>query len=186
MYCTNCGKKLESGEKFCSGCGRPVEEAEVRKKTFPPKALKSIVIIGVVLVAIIVLIAVLSGIRNTGAYSSPEAVAEAFYKALDREDAALMANLIDPYYLEENFIEKQELKKSLSQIVEVIKLFTERFDYEVGEATVYNGNAEVEVTVSIEYSEGEISTYADHVKTVKRDNKWYIEGDWLELEYIQS
>ena len=179
MYCANCGKKVEPGERFCSECGKPVEEAEVRKKTFSPSALKSIVIIGVVLVAIIVLVAVLSGIRTSGVYSSPEAVAEAFYKALDREDAALMANLIDPYYLEENFIEKQELKKSLSQIIEVTKLFAEQFDYEVGEATVYNGNAEVEVTVSIEYNGGEIFTDTDHVETVRRDNKWYIGGDWI-------
>jgi len=95
-------------------------------------------------------------------------------------------NIIDPYYLEENSIEKKELKKNLSQIIEVTKLFAEQFDYEVGESTVYNGEAEVEVTISIEYSEGEISTYTEYVKTVKRDDKWYIEGEWLDLEYIQS
>ena len=179
MYCANCGKKVEPGERFCSGCGKPVKEAEVRKKTFTPKALKSIVIIGIVLVAIIVLVSVLPGIRTSGAHSSPEAVAETFYKALEKEDAVLMANLIDPYYLEENFIEKEELKKSLSQIIEVTKLFAERFDYRVGEATVYNGKAKVEVTVSIEYSGGEIFTDKDHVETVRRDNKWYIGGDWI-------
>jgi uncharacterized membrane protein AbrB (regulator of aidB expression) len=39
MYCTNCGKKVEPGERFCSECGKPVEEAEVIKKTFTPSAL---------------------------------------------------------------------------------------------------------------------------------------------------
>jgi len=186
MYCSSCGKKIEPGERFCSECGKPVKEAEVRKKTFSPTALKSIVILGIVLVAIIVLVAVLSVIRTPGAYSSPEAVAEAFYKALDREDAAFMANLIDPYYLEENSIEKEELKRGLSHIIEVTKLFAKRFDYEIGEPTVYNGEAEIEVTVSIEYGDGEIYTDTDNVETVKRDNKWYIEGEWLELESIQS
>ena len=182
MYCTDCGKKVELGERFCSGCGKPVEESEVRKKTFSPKALKSIVILGVVLVAIIVLVAIHSVIRTRGAYSSPEAVAEAFYKALDREDAAFMANLIDPYYLEENSIEKKELKRGLSKIIEVTKLFAKRFDYEIGEPTVYNGEAEIEVTVSIEYGDGEIYTDTDNVETVKRDNKWYIGGDWITTE----
>jgi len=177
---------MEPGERFCSGCGKPVIEVGDRKRIFSPTALKSIIIIGVALVAIIVLIAVLSGIRTSGAYSSPEAVVEAFFKALEKEDATFMVNIIDPYYLEENSIEKKELKKNLSQIIEVTKLFAEQFDYEVGESTVYNGEAEVEVTISIEYSEGEISTYTEYVKTVKRDDKWYIEGEWLDLEYIQS
>ena len=26
MYCKNCGKLLEEGDKFCSGCGTKVEE----------------------------------------------------------------------------------------------------------------------------------------------------------------
>ena len=66
MYCVNCGKKVEPGERFCSECGKPVKEAEVIKKAFSPTALKSIIILGVVLVAIIALVAVLSNIRTSG------------------------------------------------------------------------------------------------------------------------
>ena len=38
MFCRNCGKELLAGARFCSGCGTPVEAAEVRKEAPAPQA----------------------------------------------------------------------------------------------------------------------------------------------------
>jgi len=35
MFCSNCGKKIEEGTKFCSGCGTPVIEAQTIPRQTP-------------------------------------------------------------------------------------------------------------------------------------------------------
>ena len=58
MYCKYCGKKLEDGVSFCTGCGKPVQkqiiksELESRNKK-PKKTVTRNVIIAVVLLAIV-------------------------------------------------------------------------------------------------------------------------------------
>ena len=44
MYCKYCGKKLEDGVSFCTGCGKPVQgqpgnkkQEQSEKKNYPKK-----------------------------------------------------------------------------------------------------------------------------------------------------
>jgi len=37
-YCTNCGQELSADDKFCTGCGTPVQEAGAASPPPPPSA----------------------------------------------------------------------------------------------------------------------------------------------------
>lgn len=39
-FCTNCGKKIKKGSKFCASCGAPVEHNDDRKEIFNGEVLK--------------------------------------------------------------------------------------------------------------------------------------------------
>jgi hypothetical protein len=62
MHCSNCGHLLATGDKFCTGCGRPIAVIPVeakKKKTHPVVALLAVVL------AVIVISAIIDGVRRS-------------------------------------------------------------------------------------------------------------------------
>ena len=63
MYCRYCGKELPEEAKFCFHCGQPVNSPEEKPENNAAK-LRKWIIGGIALVGVIILIAVIGGIKN--------------------------------------------------------------------------------------------------------------------------
>lgn len=66
-FCTQCGSRLEEGDKFCSNCGAPVQRKEEKAKPSKKKVFIGIgIAAGVTVFLALVVLCVVSLIRNTG------------------------------------------------------------------------------------------------------------------------
>lgn len=108
MYCNECGTKLTEGEKFCSNCGKKIEEEyvntdikeeeikeEAKKNSnsilnnIRPRKLMVLIKLGLYILAVVVIIMFFNGADSIGRASykmitlrsvSGETVAEAYYQ----------------------------------------------------------------------------------------------------------
>jgi len=95
MFCPNCGREVEPGERFCVQCGAPLEVTAPVKKRSTSRWPKIVGIAGG-LVAVVVIIALLIG--GIGGTSSPEQTVRSFYRAAERLDASGQADLLVEEY----------------------------------------------------------------------------------------
>lgn len=113
MYCTNCGRELPEGTKFCKYCGTPQEApptpstppmpAPVKKKSSGPKiALAAVALIAVIAAAVILTPFALKKV-NEKRYEMKLASAQRYMDSMDYEQAVIAykaAIQIDPKNLD--------------------------------------------------------------------------------------
>lgn len=91
MFCNSCGRKLEAGEKFCTGCGTPLDSVPPVKTGSSSRPMKIIGIAGGVVVAVVILALLVGG---TGGPGGPEQTIRSFYREAERLNASRQADLI--------------------------------------------------------------------------------------------
>ena len=96
MFCQNCGKKLENGEKFCSNCGTPntINFQIENENTVLPKRKKSILllvgIISIIIIALIIIaVVILTKASKTTTYDEKMDLGRKYLAELDYDQAVL-------------------------------------------------------------------------------------------------
>jgi hypothetical protein len=101
MFCSECGRELEPGARFCGSCGAEVGAEAAAAPTAEPTGGRrwglalSLVLGAVVLVAVVLLLLNGLGGGSTGA-SNPEAAVREMASALQKRDMAAAIALVDP------------------------------------------------------------------------------------------
>ena len=153
MFCGNCGTNNQDGTAFCANCGAPLvsnqqpqsASAQFSLPEFFKKNMKAIIIGAAALVALILLIALLSGGHG---YSSPEDAAEAWIEGKYDCDVGDMLSAVYPEMADA--IEK-DLEKYIEKLEKEVDLVDADFsDFEAEE------NEEYDV-----WSEKELGLYED-------------------------
>ncbi|GFP19682.1 hypothetical protein HKBW3S03_01187 [Candidatus Hakubella thermalkaliphila] len=174
MFCFHCGQKVEPRDRFCNGCGTPVGAVARGKMGVSPHLVKSLAVLGGVLAVLLVLVIMVTGWR--GPHSSPRAVVKAFVEAAEQGDAARIVRLMDPAFVKELLEERDmELEELISEMAEEYWPAEDAMSLEfiVGKERIFNGRAEVEVTMKFKYrDETEVNTAP--IPVVKRNGKWYV------------
>lgn len=169
MFCNDCGRKIEPGEKFCSGCGTSVESAAAAKKGGSSHRLKIIGIVGAV-VLIIVVVALLGG--GTGSAAGPEGTIRSWYREAERlnagkqadlfvqEDRAGVAMTLEMTYAAMDSFSISNLRIRITSTTQDTAEAVAEYDwsYKVKDGSVYSEKGEV-----------------DHLKLVRVGGKWLIQ-----------
>lgn len=179
MFCSQCGKKADPGEHFCTSCGVRLDGVDRREGAAVSGNLMPVVIIGSILLVVLVLVVALTGARS----SSPKTVANTFFKALLKGDVSRVTSLTDPLALQNLGISSHEVEEVWKAFIEQLQNELEDYsavDFVVGKETVDGEWAAVEVKIRTRrVGEEEWSEESDIIYLVKRKGNWYIDSGFL-------
>jgi len=169
VFCNSCGHKIEAGERFCTGCGTPVE---VRRPVKTGSSSRLLKIIGIPSGAVlaIVLLALLVG--GTGGPGGPEQTIRSFYREAERLNASRQADFI---VQEHRAIWAQTLGMTYAMMDSFsISNLTIRVTSQAGDT------AEAVAEYSWSYRGKDGSTYSqrgevDHFQLVRVGGRWLIQ-----------
>lgn len=169
MFCNNCGNKMEAGERFCTGCGSPLEGiSEVRRGN--PSRLPKIIGIAGGAVLIIVILAVLVG--GTGGTGSPEQTIRSFYRQAERLDASRQADFIVQEY-------RAMWAQTLGMTYAALDSFSiSNLRIRITSTTQSTAEAVAEYDWHYRIKDGSVHSEkgeVDHFRLVRVDGKWLIQ-----------
>lgn len=173
MFCSNCGQKIEEGERYCSGCGTGTgaAQAAVKGTGLSPELKKMLIVLAGLLVVLLIVFLVVSPFG--GGQSSPKAAIESFMKAFQSGNARQLLNLLDPEITEE--LKQYGGEEYFISIMNEFISEAQILNYRVNSVRqTSDTRAVAEVYVKIRWYDGEIEEDTSDIDLVKRGGKWYI------------
>lgn len=169
MFCTNCGSKVEVGERFCPNCGEQIEAGPGSERGAGRSRGPLILGLSLAGALILVLIVVAAISAFGGGHSTPKAAVEKFMTALEKGDAEGIIDLLDPEQIDEE--DMMGIQLGLGFITQgYLSLEVRKHVIRVVESDHDTASVEVELI-------GDNSTIIDtmEIQLIRRDGKWYID-----------
>ena len=171
MFCSECGTKNESGDKFCENCGTKIEKLKKPSK-LSKMSKQNKIILGSVVGALAIIVIVFVILSNM---FKPENIAKEFFEAtingntnkiydyLDIEDSKFTSRKIF------NNIYKDEFKDKSSEILNYKVIKTEKSD----------DGLSVEVTISYTQKDKSIPKTTEITLNKAKNNKLLFFSNWI-------